>query len=113
MIDCRNVNTLWGSVLVETLHRLGLTTAVVCPGSRSTPLTVAFAQHPHIEAIPIAVAEVEEILAQIESGSLPLEDVFEQFAIATKLLRQCETFLSQGKQRMNLLIETLEPDPDF
>ena len=53
MIDFRNVNTLWGSVLVETLNRLGLTTAVVCPGSRSTPLTVAFAQHPHIEAIPI------------------------------------------------------------
>ena len=53
MIDFRNVNTLWGSVLVETLHRLGLTTAVVCPGSRSTPLTVAFAQHPLIEAIPI------------------------------------------------------------
>ena len=53
MIDFRNVNTIWGSVLVETLNRLGLTTAVVCPGSRSTPLTVAFAQHPHIEAIPI------------------------------------------------------------
>ena len=53
MIDFRNVNTVWGSVLVETLNRLGLTTAVVCPGSRSTPLTVAFAQHPQIEAIPI------------------------------------------------------------
>ena len=60
-----------------------------------------------------AVAEVEEIMAQIESGSLPLENVFEQFAIATKLLRQCETFLTQGKQRMNLLIETLEPESDF
>lgn len=27
--------------------------AIICPGSRSTPLTVAFANHPHIEAIPI------------------------------------------------------------
>jgi 2-succinyl-5-enolpyruvyl-6-hydroxy-3-cyclohexene-1-carboxylate synthase len=53
MLDFRNTNTLWASILVETLNRLGLTTAVVCPGSRSTPLTIAFAQHPHIEAIPV------------------------------------------------------------
>ncbi|MBE9118111.1 2-succinyl-5-enolpyruvyl-6-hydroxy-3-cyclohexene-1-carboxylic-acid synthase [Lusitaniella coriacea LEGE 07157] len=52
-LDFRNTNTLWSSILVETLHRLGLTTAILCPGSRSTPLTVAFAQHPEIEAIPI------------------------------------------------------------
>ncbi|MEM9165345.1 MAG: 2-succinyl-5-enolpyruvyl-6-hydroxy-3-cyclohexene-1-carboxylic-acid synthase, partial [Cyanobacteria bacterium P01_F01_bin.4] len=39
--------------MVETLYRLGLTTAVVCPGSRSTPLTVALARHRALEAIPI------------------------------------------------------------
>jgi 2-succinyl-5-enolpyruvyl-6-hydroxy-3-cyclohexene-1-carboxylate synthase len=48
-----NVNTVWASVLVETLYRLGLTTAILCPGSRSAPLTYAFAQHSHIEAIAI------------------------------------------------------------
>ena len=53
ILDYRNLNTLWASVIVETLHRLGLTTAIVCPGSRSTPLTVALARHPAIEAIPI------------------------------------------------------------
>ena len=53
MIDFRNVNTLWGSVLVETLYRCGVSMAVICPGSRSTPLTVAFANHPQITAIPI------------------------------------------------------------
>jgi len=52
-IDFRNTNTIWASILVETLARLGLTTAIVCPGSRSTPLTVAFAQHTQIEAIPV------------------------------------------------------------
>ncbi|HTL88112.1 MAG TPA: 2-succinyl-5-enolpyruvyl-6-hydroxy-3-cyclohexene-1-carboxylic-acid synthase, partial [Leptolyngbya sp.] len=52
-LDVRNVNTLWASVLVETLAKLGLTTAIVCPGSRSAPLTVAFARHPDIEAIPV------------------------------------------------------------
>ena len=53
MIDFRNVNTLWASVIVETLHRCGLTLAVICPGSRSTPLTVAFARHPEITTIPV------------------------------------------------------------
>ncbi|HBL57480.1 MAG TPA: 2-succinyl-5-enolpyruvyl-6-hydroxy-3-cyclohexene-1-carboxylic-acid synthase, partial [Cyanobacteria bacterium UBA8803] len=52
-IDFRNTNTVWASILAETLKHLGLTTAVICPGSRSTPLTLAFAQHPQIEAIPV------------------------------------------------------------
>ncbi len=52
-IDFRNTNTLWASILVETLARLGVTMAIACPGSRSTPLTVAVAQHPDITAIPI------------------------------------------------------------
>jgi 2-succinyl-5-enolpyruvyl-6-hydroxy-3-cyclohexene-1-carboxylate synthase len=52
-LDFRNVNSLWASVAIETLARLGLQTAVVCPGSRSTPLTLAFAAHPHIEALPV------------------------------------------------------------
>ncbi|NCS02446.1 MAG: 2-succinyl-5-enolpyruvyl-6-hydroxy-3-cyclohexene-1-carboxylic-acid synthase [Microcystis aeruginosa G13-11] len=52
-IDFRNLNTLWGSILVETLARLGLKIGVVSPGSRSTPLTVALARHPQIETIPI------------------------------------------------------------
>ena len=52
-IDFRNLNTLWASIIVETLYRCGIITAVICPGSRSTPLTIAFANHPQIAAIPI------------------------------------------------------------
>ncbi len=52
-LDFRNTNTLWASVLVETLYRLGLQTAILCPGSRSAPLTLAFAQHPQLKAIPV------------------------------------------------------------
>lgn len=52
-LDFRNVNMLWSSIIAETLSRLGLTTAIICPGSRSGPLAVAFAQHPGIEAIPV------------------------------------------------------------
>jgi 2-succinyl-5-enolpyruvyl-6-hydroxy-3-cyclohexene-1-carboxylate synthase len=52
-LDYRNTNSLWGSVLVGTLHRLGLREVVISPGSRSTPLTIAFARHKGIEAIPV------------------------------------------------------------
>ncbi|MBW4463349.1 MAG: 2-succinyl-5-enolpyruvyl-6-hydroxy-3-cyclohexene-1-carboxylic-acid synthase [Nodosilinea sp. WJT8-NPBG4] len=51
--DFRNTNALWASVLAATLARLGLKTAVISPGSRSTPLTVALVSHPEIEAVPV------------------------------------------------------------
>lgn len=52
-LDFRNVNALWSSVLVETLVRSGVTHAVISPGSRSTPLTIALARHPGIAATPV------------------------------------------------------------
>lgn len=52
-LDFRNANSLWGSVLVETLVRVGVSQAVISPGSRSTALTFALARHPGIEAIPV------------------------------------------------------------
>jgi 2-succinyl-5-enolpyruvyl-6-hydroxy-3-cyclohexene-1-carboxylate synthase len=52
-LDFRNTNTLWSSVLVETLFRTGVRRAVISPGSRSTPLTVVLARHGGIEAIPV------------------------------------------------------------
>ena len=51
--DFSNTNTLWASVLAATLARLGLKAAVISPGSRSTPLTVALASHPNLEVIPV------------------------------------------------------------
>jgi 2-succinyl-5-enolpyruvyl-6-hydroxy-3-cyclohexene-1-carboxylate synthase len=53
VIDYRNTNSLWGSVLVETLFRVGLREVVISPGSRSTPLTLAFARRTDIEAIAV------------------------------------------------------------
>ena len=52
-LDFRNTNTLWCSVLAETLVRRGVAQAVISPGSRSTPLTMALVQNEGIEAIPV------------------------------------------------------------
>lgn len=46
MLDTRNLNLLWSSLIVEELIRQGFDYFVVSPGSRSAPLTVAVAQHP-------------------------------------------------------------------
>jgi exodeoxyribonuclease VII small subunit len=54
------------------------------------------------------VTEIEEMIAEIESGQLDLADVFDQFATAAQMLQQCELFLTQRQQQMELLIEQLD-----
>lgn len=44
-----NRNTLWAETLVDELSENGVRAVCLAPGSRSTPLTVAFASHPEIE----------------------------------------------------------------
>lgn len=41
-----NPATVWAHTFVDELARLGVRHAVIAPGSRSTPLTLAFAAHP-------------------------------------------------------------------
>lgn len=53
LIDFRNTNSVCASILTQTWERLGLSTAIICPGSRSTPLAIAFARSEGIEAIPV------------------------------------------------------------
>ncbi|QPV62940.1 2-succinyl-5-enolpyruvyl-6-hydroxy-3-cyclohexene-1-carboxylic-acid synthase [Halosimplex litoreum] len=48
-----NRATLWGRTLVDELAKGGVTAAVVSPGSRSTPLTVALAEHDGIETFSV------------------------------------------------------------
>lgn len=56
------------------------------------------------------VAEIERIIARIEAGDLELEEVFDEFAAAVESLRQCESFLQQRQQKVDLLIETLKDE---
>lgn len=44
-----NPSMLWGRIIVDELVAAGLTHVCVSPGSRSTPLTLAAANHPELE----------------------------------------------------------------
>lgn len=46
-----NINHIWTALMIEELHRCGVKTICIAPGSRSTPLTWAAAEHPDIETI--------------------------------------------------------------
>jgi exodeoxyribonuclease VII small subunit len=59
------------------------------------------------------VDRIEAIIDRVESGELPLEAVFEQFAVAVECLQQCEGFLARGKEQMELSIELLAAESDF
>ncbi|MEG4589937.1 exodeoxyribonuclease VII small subunit [Microcoleus sp. MOSTC5] len=59
------------------------------------------------------VDRIEAIIDRVESGELPLEEVFEQFAVALECWQECESFLARRKEQMDLSIELLAAEPDF
>ena len=57
-----------------------------------------------------SVEQVEAIITDLETGELPLADIFEQFEKAVTELKKCDTFLQAKQQQAELLIETLVSD---
>ena len=53
------------------------------------------------------VAKAEDILQSIESGDLELAETFSQSQIAAGYLRECEEFLVQQQESVELLVENL------
>jgi exodeoxyribonuclease VII small subunit len=55
-----------------------------------------------------AVRKIEAIAAQIESGELALEAVFDRFSTAAEELANCESFLEKKQQQLDVIIEELD-----
>jgi 2-succinyl-5-enolpyruvyl-6-hydroxy-3-cyclohexene-1-carboxylate synthase len=49
ILQSQNLNYLWANLVIEELVRLGVNYFCISPGSRSTPLTMAAAEHPKAE----------------------------------------------------------------
>ena len=82
MRDAPNINLAWTMLAAEECFRLGIRHAVICPGSRSAPLAVAFARHGGIKvhvahdergaaflALGIAKASVMPAVLAMTSGT--------------------------------------------
>lgn len=69
-------------------------------------------QTPNFE---IAMAKLEELVAQIETGNLSLEESLKQFEQGIKLSRICQQALTDAEQRVKILTESLngETEEDF
>jgi len=69
-------------------------------------------QTPNFET---AMAELEELVAQIETGNLSLEDSLKQFEQGIKLSRVCQQALTDAEQRVKILTDSLngETEEDF
>ncbi len=60
----------------------------------------------------VAIAEVESLIAQIESGELDLAEVVERFQQAAQTLKRCAEFLEQKRQQVEIIIEELDQDAE-
>ena len=56
-------NFVWGDVVARTLHELGISMVFFSPGSRSTPLVLAFERHPSIDCASVLDERTAAFLA--------------------------------------------------
>jgi len=60
-----------------------------------------------------ALERIEEIVSQIEDGSVPLEESIDKYAEGTKLIDYCRTVLGAAEKKIQLLTkaggEELQP----
>ena len=52
-----------------------------------------------------SLAQLEEIVQELEEGDIPLEQALKQFEKGVKLSRECHTALSSAEQRVKILLD--------
>jgi exodeoxyribonuclease VII small subunit len=62
-------------------------------------------QNPMEKSFETSLAELEEIVAKLEDGDLPLEDSLGLFEKGIKLSRECRERLSNAERRIEILMK--------
>jgi exodeoxyribonuclease VII small subunit len=57
-----------------------------------------------------SIAELEEIVKQLEKGELPLEDCLKYYEKGINLARKCQEVLTQAEQKIEVLRVNTIPD---
>ncbi|XP_009127684.1 protein PHYLLO, chloroplastic isoform X1 [Brassica rapa] len=96
--DQANINAVWASAIIEECTRLGLTYFCVAPGSRSSHLAIAAANHP-----------LTTCLACYDERSL----AFHAIGYAKGSLKPAVIITSSGTAVSNLLPAVVEASEDF
>ncbi len=52
-----------------------------------------------------ALEKLEQVIAGLEAGNLPLEESVKQFEQGMTLLRDCQKALSEAEQKVKILVE--------
>jgi exodeoxyribonuclease VII small subunit len=53
-----------------------------------------------------ALADLEELVEELESGDLPLEKAMKKFEDGIKLTRGCQTALKEAEQKVEILLKS-------
>ncbi|MCC6133788.1 MAG: exodeoxyribonuclease VII small subunit [Candidatus Contendobacter sp.] len=56
-------------------------------------------------AFEAALAELEQMVGQLEQGELPLDEALQRFEQGVALTRTCQTALRQAEQKVEQLLE--------
>ena len=59
-----------------------------------------------------SMAELQEIVMQLEKGELPLEESLKQFEQGITIARQCQNILNQAEQKIEILSAVKSPTND-
>ncbi|MDJ0711451.1 MAG: exodeoxyribonuclease VII small subunit [Woeseiaceae bacterium] len=53
-----------------------------------------------------SLADLEELVQELESGDLPLEKAMKKFEEGIKLTRGCQTALKEAEQKVEILLQS-------
>lgn len=107
-----NRNTYWAGIFVDELARAGLKHVCIAPGSRSTPLTLAFAAH---EAITVH-SHLDERSAAFYALGIGLADDFPAALVCTSGTASAEFYpaiIEAYMSHVPLLVLTADRPPEL